>query len=177
MVIKKVNFLALQLNETNEDLYVSEKEKVNMNKIMFIVTVKNDISKFLMREISRENLFGACRMEDEQITTQEEKNDVLKDCLYSMIFPYDREIEWGTDGYRGFPAFTKLKEFTDNMEWMQKIKDIGVVKIDNIDTFEDSTYYANGRRVHYGWIDWVNPSFDPSFLRTYCPFSRIPLPL
>lgn len=99
--------------------------------------------------------------------SQLEKNDVLKDCLYSMIFPYDREIDWGTDGYRGFPAFTKLKEFNDNMEWMQKIKDIGVVKIDNIDTFEDSTYYANGRRVHYGWIDWVNPSFDPSFLRTY----------
>ena len=59
----------------------NEKE-VNMNKIMFIVTVKNDISKFLMREISRENLFGACRMEDEQNTTQEEKNDVLKALTY-----------------------------------------------------------------------------------------------
>ena len=99
--------------------------------------------------------------------SQLEKNDVLKDCLYSMIFPYDREIQWGTDGYRGFPTFTTEEEFNANMEYMQKIKDIGVVKIDDIDTFEDSTYYANGKRVHYGWIDWVNPSFDPSFLRTY----------
>jgi hypothetical protein len=56
----------------------NEKEKININKIMFIVTVKNDISKVLIREISRENLFGACRMEDDQITTQEEKNNVLK---------------------------------------------------------------------------------------------------
>ncbi len=96
-----------------------------------------------------------------------EKNGVLDDCLYSMIFPYDREIERGNDTYRGFPTFTTEQEFADNMKWMQAIKDKGVIKIDNIDTFDDSTYYANGKRVHYGWIDWVNPSFDPSFLRTY----------
>jgi len=40
--IKKVNFLALQLNETNEDLYVSEKEKVN-------IILKNPKYKQLMR--------------------------------------------------------------------------------------------------------------------------------
>jgi hypothetical protein len=96
-----------------------------------------------------------------------EKNGVLDDCLYSMIFPYDREIERGQDGYRGFPTFTTEQEFADNMKWMQAIKDKGVIKIDNIDTFDDSTYYANGKRVHYGWIDWVKPTFDPSFLRTY----------
>jgi hypothetical protein len=52
------------------------------NTIMFIVTVKNDFSKVLIREIRRENLLGACRMEDGQITTQEEKNDVLNALTY-----------------------------------------------------------------------------------------------
>ena len=45
--------------------------------IKFIVTVKSDFSKVLMRDIRRENLLGACRMEDDRITTQEEKDDVL----------------------------------------------------------------------------------------------------
>ncbi|REE81768.1 uncharacterized protein DUF4252 [Lutibacter oceani] len=40
--IKKVNFLALQLNETNKDLYVSEKAKVN-------AILKNPKYKQLMR--------------------------------------------------------------------------------------------------------------------------------
>lgn len=99
--------------------------------------------------------------------SQLQKNNVLDNCLYSMIFPYDREIKWGTDGYRGFPQFTTEEEFKENMEHMEYIKSLGVVKIDDIDTFEDSTYYANGKRVHYGWIDWVKPTFDPAFLRTY----------
>jgi hypothetical protein len=51
--------------------------KKTKNTIKFIVTVKNDFSKFFIRDISRENLLGACRMEDDQITNQEEKNDVL----------------------------------------------------------------------------------------------------
>jgi hypothetical protein len=50
--------------------------------INFIVTVKNDFSKALIREISRENLLGACRMEDGQITTQEEKDSVLNALKY-----------------------------------------------------------------------------------------------
>ena len=55
--------------------------------IKFIVTVKNDFSKFLIREISRGNLLGACRMEDDQITTQEEENDLLDvlKCYFKSI--------------------------------------------------------------------------------------------
>lgn len=45
--------------------------------IKFIVTVKNDFSKFFIQELKREILLAACRMEDERISTQEEKNDVL----------------------------------------------------------------------------------------------------
>jgi len=60
----------------------NEKKEININKIMFIVTVKNDISKVLIREISRENLLGACRMEDGQNTTQEEKDDVINALTY-----------------------------------------------------------------------------------------------
>jgi hypothetical protein len=99
--------------------------------------------------------------------SQLQKNGILDNCLFSMIFPYDREIEYGQDTYRGFPTFATEEEFEENKKWMQEIKNMGVVKIDDIDTFEDSTYYANGKRVHYGWIDWVKPTFDPSFLRTY----------
>lgn len=99
--------------------------------------------------------------------SQLEKNNVLKDCLYSMIFPYDREIQYGQDSYRGFPAFTTEKEFAENIQYMQIIKDKGSIKIDDVDTFEDSTYFAKGKRVHYGWIDWVKPTFDFTFLRTY----------
>jgi hypothetical protein len=83
-------------------IQVIMKKKVNMNKIMFIVTVKNDISKFLMREISRENLFGACRMEDEQITTQEEKNDVLNALTYyfkGMPFITNGHIATSSDAH------------------------------------------------------------------------------
>lgn len=99
--------------------------------------------------------------------SQLQKNNVLKDCLFSMIFPYDREIQYGCDEYRGFPAFTNEDEFKENLLYMQQIKDMGSIKIDDVDTFEDSTYFAKGKRVHYGWIDWVKPTFDFTFLRTY----------
>ena len=55
----------------------AQTRKKSKNTIKFIVKVKNDFSKFFIREISRENLLGACRMEDGRITTQEEKDDVL----------------------------------------------------------------------------------------------------
>ena len=99
--------------------------------------------------------------------SQLHKNNVLKDCLFSMIFPYDREIQYGQDTYRGFAAFTSEEEFKQNMKWMQELKDMGSIKIDDIDTFEDSTYFVKGKRVHYGWIDWAKPTFDFTFLRTY----------
>ncbi len=60
----------------------SKISNMNKNAIMFIVTVKSDFSKVIMSEITRENLLGACRMEDGQITTQEEKNDVLNALTY-----------------------------------------------------------------------------------------------
>jgi hypothetical protein len=84
-----------------------------------------------------------------------------------MIFPYDREIQFGQDIYRGFPAFAKEEEFKELLPYMQQVKDRGVVKIDDVDTFEDTTFFANGKRVHYGWIDWSKPTFDFTFLRTY----------
>ena len=99
--------------------------------------------------------------------SQLKKSGVLDDCLYSMIFPYDREIQFGQDIYRGFPAFTNEEEFNKLLPYMQQVKDTGVVKIDDVDTFEDTTFFANGKRVHYGWIDWSKPTFDFTFLRTY----------
>ena len=99
--------------------------------------------------------------------SQLQKNKVLDDCLFSMIFPYDREIQFGQDIYRGFPAFASEEEFKDLLPHMQELKDMGSIKIDDVDTFEDSTFYVNGRRVHYGWIDWSKPTFDFTFLRTY----------
>lgn len=99
--------------------------------------------------------------------SQLQKNKVLDDCLFSMIFPYDREIQFGQDIYRGFPAFTTEDEFKEALPYMQEVKDMGSIKIDDVDTFEDSTFYVNGRRVHYGWIDWSKPTFDFTFLRTY----------
>lgn len=48
--------------------------------IKFIVTVKNDFSKVLLQEITREQLLGACRMEDTVQSTEEEKSEVLT-CL------------------------------------------------------------------------------------------------
>jgi hypothetical protein len=84
-----------------------------------------------------------------------------------MIFPYDREIQYGQDIYRGFPAFAKEDEFKELLPYMQQVKDMGSIKIDDVDTFEDSTFFVNGRRVHYGWIDWSKPTFDFTFLRTY----------
>lgn len=99
--------------------------------------------------------------------SQLKKSGVLDDCLYSMIFPYDREIQYGQDIYRGFPAFTNEEEFNKLLPYMQQVKDTGVVKIDDVDTFEDTTFFANGKRVHYGWIDWSKPTFDFTFLRTY----------
>jgi len=99
--------------------------------------------------------------------SQLEKNKILDDCLFSMIFPYDREIQFGQDIYRGFPAFATEEEFKILLPYMQQVKDRGVVKIDDVDTFEDTTFFANGKRVHYGWIDWSKPTFDFTFLRTY----------
>jgi hypothetical protein len=99
--------------------------------------------------------------------SQLQKNGVLDDCLFSMIFPYDREIKYGQDIYRGFPAFTNEEEFKKLLPYMQQVKDMGSIKIDEVDTFEDSTFYVRGRRVHYGWIDWSKPTFDFTFLRTY----------
>jgi hypothetical protein len=72
-----------KMKTLNQD--VNKKTKIlnkDKNTIMFIVTVKNDFSKFLIRELKREALLGACRMEDERITTQEEKNDVLNALTY-----------------------------------------------------------------------------------------------
>ena len=66
--------------ETTTQAEINKTIKIKKrNMIKFIVTVKSDFSKVLNREISRENLLGACRMEDGKITTQEEKNDALYD--------------------------------------------------------------------------------------------------
>ena len=69
--------------ETTTQAEINKTIKIKKrNMIKFIVTVKSDFSKVLMRDISRENLLGACRMEDDRITTQEEKNDVLNALKY-----------------------------------------------------------------------------------------------
>ena len=69
--------------ETTTQAEINKTIKIKKrNMIKFIVTVKSDFSKVLIREISRENLLGACRMEDGQITTQEEKNDALNALKY-----------------------------------------------------------------------------------------------
>ena len=52
------------------------------NVIKLMVKVKNDFSKFFIQELNRENLLGACRMEDDQKTTQDEKNVVLVGLTY-----------------------------------------------------------------------------------------------
>jgi hypothetical protein len=99
----------------------NEKEKVDMNKIMFIVTVKNDISKFLMREIRREDLFGACRMEDDQITTQEEKNDVLNALTYyfkGIPFITNGHVATSSDAY--FAAFVYITASPLVRKWVEE---------------------------------------------------------
>lgn len=99
----------------------NEKEKVDRNKIMFIVTVKNDISKFLMREIRREDLFGACRMEDDQITTQEEKNDVLNALSYyfkGIPFVTNGHIATDRDAY--FAAFVYITASPLVRKWVEE---------------------------------------------------------
>lgn len=100
--------------------YSGNNKKENMNKIMFIVTVKNDISKFLIREISREDLFGACRMEDDQITTQEEKNDVLNALTYYFKgIPFNRNglVASISDAY--FAAFVYVKASPLVRKWVE----------------------------------------------------------
>jgi hypothetical protein len=99
----------------------NEKEKVDRNKIMFIVTVKNDISKFLMREIRREDLFGACRMEDDQITTQEEKNDVLNALKYyfkGIPFITNGHVATSSDAY--FAAFVYITASPLVRKWVEE---------------------------------------------------------
>jgi hypothetical protein len=64
-------------NKKSNDLNLKKRDAIKL-----IVKVKNDFSKFFIQELNRENLLGACRMEDDQITTQEEKDDVLNALSY-----------------------------------------------------------------------------------------------
>ncbi len=64
--------------------------------IQFIVTVKNDFRKVLLRELSREQLLGACRMEDTIQTNEEEKTEVLTVMEY-----YFNNITFITNGHIG----------------------------------------------------------------------------
>jgi hypothetical protein len=45
--------------------------------IKFIVTIKSDFTKVLIQQFHREQVLGACGMEDAQKTTEQEKNEML----------------------------------------------------------------------------------------------------
>lgn len=112
--------IIVQEHGRNHHSDLNESERININKIMFIVTVKNDITKFIIREISRENLFGACRMEDDQITTQEEKNDVLnalKHHFNGIPFITNGHIATNRDAY--FAAFVYITASPLVRKWVE----------------------------------------------------------
>ena len=108
--------------ETTTQAEINKTIKIKKrNMIKFIVTVKSDFSKVLIREISRENLLGACRMEDGQITTQEEKNDVLNALTYyfkGMPFITNGHIATSSDAH--IAAFIYITASPPVRKWVEE---------------------------------------------------------
>jgi hypothetical protein len=45
--------------------------------VKLMVSVRRDFSKFIVHDFHREQILGACRIEDSRKTTNQEKNDML----------------------------------------------------------------------------------------------------
>ena len=88
--------------------------------IKFIVTVKNDFSKFFIRELKREALLGACRIEDERVTTQEEKDDVLNllKCYFKGI-PFEKNGQTDTTEDISYAAFFYISASPLVRKWVE----------------------------------------------------------
>ena len=89
--------------------------------IKFIVTEKNDFKKILLQEITREQLLGACRMEDAEQTTEEEKRVVL-----TCIEYYFNNIPFITNGHIGsrndalYASFLYITASPDVRHWVEE---------------------------------------------------------
>lgn len=93
----------------------------NRNLIKLFVKVKNDFSKFFIHELKRENVLGACRMEDDKITTQEEKDDVLNALSYyfkGIPFVTNGHIATDRDAY--FAAFVYITASPLVRKWVEE---------------------------------------------------------
>ena len=89
--------------------------------IKYIVTVKNDFTKVLLGELIREQLLGACRMEDTQRTTEEEKKEVLTCMEYHFNnIPFISNGHIGTKDDALYSSFFYITASPVVRRWVEK---------------------------------------------------------
>lgn len=104
--------------------------------ISLIVTVKDDFTKVLLQEFQREQILGACREEDNRITTRQEINEMHL-CLeyYFSGIPFNNNERFGTKDDALYAAFgiVTASEYVRN--WAETYEqDFGITLDLDLDT-------------------------------------------
>lgn len=151
---KKLNILFTDL------LFCHSCERYARNEFELIEDTKK-IKNFL--------LFNRSVFKDHRVWLLSKLNElgILNDSLYSIIFPYDRDLQYGNDDEQGFASFSTKEEFQKNIPNLISIQELGSVKIDDeVDLFLNAPTNDN-KKIHYGFIDPFKNTFDFAFLLTY----------
>ena len=83
-----------------------------------------------------------------------EKNRLLNNSIYSIIFPYNREFEYIDSNVTGFGTFTDKEDFDLVKPYMEHLKSLNVVKLDDFPTT---------KRFNYDDIDPFTATFEPYY--------------
>ncbi len=145
---------------------ITNKVKVYFTNYLISHSLKNYSGQHLQSQIiNKENkdynflFFNRAVFKDHRLWAlgKLKQKNVLENSLYSIIFPYEREIQFNNNR-DGFGTICTYEDYIQTLPYLKEINDLGIVKIDNFPTT---------KRVNYDDIDPFATTFISAFENSY----------